>query len=64
MKERNIMSASVNGSDKQTLLDATHGLGFVEGRCESAVSAAFTATVCALSPSVILFNVDQKYSLA
>jgi len=25
------MSASINGSDVQTLLNATHGLGFVEG---------------------------------
>ena len=31
MKQRTIMSASVNGSDIQTLLNATQGLGSVEG---------------------------------
>jgi len=57
VKDRSIISANVDGSDKQTLLDATQGLGFVEGRAESAEFVTFSATVFAPSQR-ILFNVD------
>ena len=42
------MSANVDGSDKQTLLDATQGLGFVEGRTESVVFLTFNAVLPSL----------------
>jgi len=31
VKQREILSANIDGLDRRTLLRATHGLGFVEG---------------------------------
>jgi len=37
------MSVNINGSDRQTLLDATQGLGFVEGDYSHVRTYSFTS---------------------
>jgi len=54
------MSASINGSDVQTFLSATQGLGFVEGKLYR-LFVTFTVILCLLaSLSLFVVTADQK----
>ena len=62
VKERKIMSASVNSSDKQTLLDATQGLGFVEGKLMHLCQCVSVFSL-SLSLLCLVFNTDKQCML-
>jgi len=57
------MSTNINGSDVQTLLNATHGLGFVEGNMFMGIHGIYFHLLTYLF-RIVVVNVDEKCLLA
>jgi len=57
------MSATINGSDIQTLLNATQGLGFVEGNAEL-LHVWLCSLLCLCQQLLIIAYIAKYFTLA